>query len=126
MSRTRLANILVVDDEPLNRLLLATVLRPLGHDVLEAADGEAGLKAVIDRAPDLVVVDLAMPGMGGVRFLKALRRELCSDVPVVLYTATRPDAAMRDLAELFAISGILEKPSEPAEIERVVSAALGG
>lgn len=119
-----MTSILVVDDEPLNRLLLATVLRPLGHDVLEAADGGAGLKLVVDRAPDLVVVDLAMPGMGGAGFLKALRRELHSDVPVVLYTATRPDAAMRDFATLFSIVGILEKPSEPGEIARVVTDAL--
>jgi len=119
-----LATILIVDDEPLNRLLLATVLRPLGHDVLEAADGEAALKIVVDRAPDLVVVDLAMPGTGGAGFLKALRRDMRSETTVVLYTATRPDAAMRDFAELFAISAILEKPSEPAEIARVVTAAL--
>jgi CheY-like chemotaxis protein len=121
-----LASILVVDDEPFNRLLLATVLRPLGHDVLEAADGDAGLKMVVDRVPDLVVVDLAMPGMGGAGFLKTLRRELRCDVPVVLYTATRPDAPMRDFVELFSISAILEKPSEPADIARVVKAALGG
>jgi CheY-like chemotaxis protein len=121
-----LASILVVDDEPFNRLLLSTVLRPFGHDVLEAVDGDAGLKMVVDRAPDLVIVDLAMPGTGGAGFLKALRRELRCDVPVVLYTATRPDAAMRDFVELFSIAGILEKPSEPADIARVVTAALRG
>jgi len=65
-----------------------------------------------------------MPGTGGAGFLKALRRDMRSETTVVLYTATRPDAAMRDFAELFAISAILEKPSEPAEIARVVTAAL--
>jgi len=120
-----LAIILVVDDEPLNRLLLATVLRPLGHVVLEARDGDEGLGIAADRAPALIVVDLSMPGAGGAGFLKTLRRDLRSDVPVVLYTATRPDAAMRDFAALFSVAAILEKPSEPADIVRVVTAALG-
>lgn len=119
-----MASILVVDDEPLNRLLIATVLRPLGHDVLEAADGREGLRMVAERAPDLAIVDLAMPGMGGAGFLKALRRDLASDVRVVLYTATRPDAAMADFIRLFSIAAVLEKPSEPADIVRVVTAAL--
>jgi len=121
-----LATLLIVDDEPLNRLLLATVLRPLGHQIVEAADGAEGLRAVAERSPDLVIVDLAMPGMGGAGFLKTLRRELRNDVAVVLYTATREDAAMRDFVALFSIRAVLEKPSEPAAIVRVVTSALAG
>jgi CheY-like chemotaxis protein len=121
-----LATILIVDDEPLNRLLLATVLRPLGHEIVEAVDGAQGLQAVVERSPDLVIVDLAMPGMGGAGFLKSLRHELRNDVAVVLYTATREDAAMRDFVALFSIRAVLEKPSEPSAIVRIVTAALGG
>lgn len=119
-----MATILAVDDDPLNRLLLATVLRPRGHDVREAEDGAEGLRAASETAFDLIFVDLGMPRMSGVEFLKALRHELRSEARVVLYTATRTDAAMRDFARLFSVSAILEKPSEPAEIARVVDEVL--
>lgn len=119
-----MAAILAIDDDPVNRLLLATVLTPLGHEVREAPDGSAGLDAIAVAEPDVVIVDLSMPGMGGAEFLKKLRRERQSTVRVVLSTATRTDAAMRDFAALYAVSAILEKPAEPAEIARVVTEVL--
>ena len=119
-----MANILIVDDDPINRLLLATVLIPLGHDIREATDGEQALRSLAASMPDLIVLDLSMPNMGGAAFLRALRRDLGSDTRVVLSTATRPDAAMHDFVRLFAIADVLEKPSEPSEIVRIVARAL--
>ena len=117
-----MATILVVDDDPLNRLLIATVLVPRGHQVCEADDGAYALRAIEDREPDLIVLDLSMRGVGGADFLKALRR--ARNTPVVLYTATRPDAAMRDFMELFDVRAVLEKPAEPAAIVEIIEAAL--
>ncbi|HEY5257920.1 MAG TPA: response regulator [Candidatus Baltobacteraceae bacterium] len=118
-----MATILVVDDDAANRLLIAAVLAPRGHDVREACDGADALRAIVAEEPDLIVLDLSMSGMGGVAFLKALRNEH-GDTPVVLYTATQPDAAMRDLMTLFNVASILPKPSEPADIARILEGAL--
>jgi len=118
------ATILVVDDEPVNRYLLAAVLGPHGHTVREAGDGEEALALLATGGVDLVVVDLAMPRVGGTAFLKTLRRERRDDTRVVLYTATPPDGAMRDFAEMYGIHGFLVKPVEPGDVLRVVAEAL--
>ena len=119
-----MATILVVDDDAANRLLIAAVLAPRGHDVREACDGADALGAIAADEPDLIVLDLSMSGMGGVAFLKALRNGEHGATPVVLYTATQPDAAMRDLMTLFNVASILPKPSEPADIARILEGAL--
>ncbi len=119
-----MAIILAIDDDAVNRLLLATLLRPLGHDVREASSGEEGLREIARSSPDLAILDLSMPGMNGAEFLKVLRGDLRSTIRVVLYTATRAGAAMRDFADLFGVVAILEKPSEPADIRRIIEAAL--
>jgi two-component system response regulator MprA len=79
------ARILVVDDDP---RLAASVRRALayeGHRVEVAADGPAALAAARDRLPDLVVLDLMLPGMDGVEVCRRLRA--ASDVPILMLTA---------------------------------------
>ena len=120
-----MSKILIVDDEAANRLLVAAILRPHGHDVLEAADGNEGLRLAQDRAPDLIIVDLFMPGMSGVEFVKALRANPATrDARIALYTATRPDGALRDFMQVASIEHVIPKPSEPAELVRIVNDAL--
>jgi CheY-like chemotaxis protein len=116
------ATILVVDDNPANRLLIAAVLKPRGHTIRESQDGAGALRDIAAEEPDLVVLDLSMPGTGGVAFLKSLRRK--HHTPVVLYTATRPDAALYDFMELYNVRAILEKPAEPDAIVAVLEGAL--
>jgi CheY-like chemotaxis protein len=119
------ATILIVDDEPANRQLLAAVLRSRGYELLEAATGEDGLRLARERAPDLIILDLYLPGMHGTQFMKTLRGDsLVAETKVALYTASRPDAAMRDFMELARIQHVIEKPSEPEDILRVVEGAL--
>lgn len=79
--------ILVVDDEEANRNLLREILRPLGYQVREAADGEEALAAVAENAPDLILLDLMMPRRNGYEVC----RELKSDprtrlVPIIILT----------------------------------------
>lgn len=117
-----MAIILVVDDEPANRYLIK-VLMPEA-DVREAASGEAALEAIAHDPPDLVVLDLSLPGMSGIECIKRLRQS-GSRARVIFYTATTPDAAMRDLADLYKVSDFLPKPCDPREaiaiIERVLA-----
>jgi CheY-like chemotaxis protein len=121
-----MATILVVDDEPVNRYLLAAVLKPHGHAVREAADGEEALAAIAAGGVDLAVVDLAMPRVSGTALLRTLRRERHDDTRVVLYTATPPDGAMQDFADTYGVNGFLVKPVEPSEVLRVIGEALAG
>ena len=70
-----MARILVVDDEPAQRFMLRRILERAGHEVADAGDGAAALRAVRESAPDLVVTDMMMPVMGGSELIRQLRCE---------------------------------------------------
>ncbi|MGZ3530256.1 MAG: response regulator [Vulcanimicrobiaceae bacterium] len=120
-----MSKILIVDDEPANRLLLLTILEYAGHRVFEAEEGAQGLQIARAVRPDLIVVDLSMPGMGGTGFMKALRADAeIADARVALYTGTSMSAAMAGFMELTKIEHVIPKPSEPQEVLRIVTEAL--
>ena len=105
-----MAKILVVDDDARNLKLAATVLEQAGHEVLTAAGGEEGVEVALAQAPDLVLMDVQMPGMDGISALRCLRAEpSTAALKVVVLTglAMKGDAE-RLLAEGF--DGYLEKP----------------
>ena len=79
------ARILVIDDEQSILNLVSAYLRPEGYEVYTALDGPSGLKAARAYRPDLIVLDIMLPGMDGIELLSRLRRE--SDVYVILLTA---------------------------------------
>ncbi len=79
------AKILVIDDEPSIVKLVQAYLKPEGYEVYTAMDGPGGLKAARAFKPDLIILDLMLPGMDGIELLTQLRRE--SDVYVILLTA---------------------------------------
>jgi DNA-binding response OmpR family regulator len=79
------SRVLVVDDEPDIRRLLGELLRRAGHDVVEAENGRAGLRAFHASPPDLVVLDVSMPELDGWQTLERIRD--LSDVPVLMLTA---------------------------------------
>jgi two-component system OmpR family response regulator len=81
--------VLVVDDDEGGRRAVAQGLREAGFQVIEAADGIAGLESAVRHAPDLVVLDLRLPGIEGERVLERLRR--VSEVPVVIVSAKREE-----------------------------------
>jgi DNA-binding response OmpR family regulator len=79
------SRILVVDDEEDIRGLVRTLLERAGHEVSEAPDGRAGLRALYTSSPDLVVLDVTMPGLDGWATLERIRE--VTDVPVLMLTA---------------------------------------
>jgi DNA-binding response OmpR family regulator len=79
------SRILVVDDDDDIRGLLRTLLERAGHEVTDSPDGRAGLRALYDRSPDLVILDVTMPGLDGWTTLERIRE--VSDVPVLMLTA---------------------------------------
>ncbi len=83
-----MAKILVVDDDRFTRLAVEKYLKSLGHEVVTADNGFDGLELVKTQNPDLVLLDMMMPKMDGMGFLKELREgENASDVPVIALTA---------------------------------------
>jgi len=80
------ARVLIVDDDPASRRLLEVRLRPLECDVATAGNGEQALAAIRKDVPDLVLLDLQMPKMGGIEVLRAVRKEGI-DVPTIVITA---------------------------------------
>ncbi len=81
-----MASILVIDDDESIRFLVQEELSLEGHAVRTAADGCAGLEAVQADPPDAVILDLKMPGLGGLEVLQRLKA-LCPELPVFLFTA---------------------------------------
>jgi two-component system cell cycle response regulator DivK len=103
------ARILVIEDNPKNLKLVHDVLEHAGFDVVEARTGEEGIEAASRCAPDLVLMDLQLPGIDGNETLRELRKSGHRRVPVVAVTAFAMHADReRVLAEGF--DGYLEKP----------------
>ncbi|HTX02208.1 MAG TPA: response regulator [Candidatus Acidoferrales bacterium] len=120
-----MATILVIDDDPNNRLLLKSILSYDQHKVLEATNGAEGLDSVERHSPDLVIVDLNMPGIDGVTFVKTIRSKAALDhLEIALYTGTTMTSAIEDFLELYRVNTVIIKPSEPQDVLRLVRAAL--
>ena len=84
----RQARILVVDDEPNNRLLLEVMLEPDGYAVVTAAGGEEALAMIAQNPPDLVVLDVMMPGMDGYQVAARIKSETATrHIPIIMLTA---------------------------------------
>ncbi len=78
------ANILVVDDEPQIRRVMRSTLSSRGYVISEAKTGEEALETMREERPDLVLLDMNMPGMGGIEACREIRR--ASDVPIIMLT----------------------------------------
>jgi DNA-binding response OmpR family regulator len=113
--------ILVVDDEQKIRSLVASYLRSDGFEVVEATDGEEAVAAVSMRKPDLVVMDIRMPGMDGFEALNEIRR--LSDVYVILLTA-RAEETDRIIGLSVGADDYVTKPFSPRELVARVKAVL--
>jgi two-component system, OmpR family, KDP operon response regulator KdpE len=83
--------ILVVDDEPQITRVLRTSLQSNGHEVTVAQDGSDGLAKFLKVQPDLVITDLAMPGMDGIELTRAIRE--LSQIPIIVLSVRNQDAA---------------------------------
>lgn len=110
------ATILIVDDEMQNRKLLEALLRSEGYVTLSAANGEEALGAIAQRAPDLVLLDIMMPGMDGYQVASILKANpATSNIPIIMVTA-QIDRSAR-LAGLNAgAEEFLTKPVDRAEL----------
>ncbi len=116
--------ILVIDDEEGVRTFIAESLERVGHDVVQADDGEAGLRAARDEPFDVVITDLKMPKVDGMTVVRTLRTEQ-PDLELVVLTA-HGDVASAVEAMKLGVYDYLQKPlSGPAAVRELVAGALG-
>ena len=116
-----MARVLLVDDDEELLALLEEFLRGEGFEVAKARDGEAGLKATREWAPDLVVLDVMMPRLGGFEVLRRLRET--SAVPVLMLSA-RGEPVDRILGLELGADDYLAKPFNPRELAARIRAVL--
>lgn len=119
-----MARILVIDDEDDVRLALVTLLEDAGHIVLEAADGVEGFALVLAHNPELVLLDIMMPGVDGFEILSRLKLDATtSDIPVIMVTdkGQQQDLAM---ARVLGARDYINKPWASGEVEMRVQWAL--
>lgn len=118
--------ILVVEDNPLNMKLVRDVLQVAGYDVIEARSGEDGIRAAQDCPPDLVLMDLQLPGIDGTETMRRLKQgTLGRHVPVVAVTAFAM-VEDRERASLAGFDGYIEKPISVRAFAGQVEAYLDG
>jgi two-component system KDP operon response regulator KdpE len=103
--------VLVVDDEPQIRRALAINLRARGYDVVEAPTGEDALVAAADRHPDVVVLDLGLPGIDGIEVVEGIRG--WSTVPIVVLSVRDAEADKVAALDAGALRRAVPAPEEP-------------
>jgi two-component system, cell cycle response regulator DivK len=102
--------ILVVEDNPKNLKLVRDVLRHFGYEVIEATSGEDGVRLAASEHPDLILMDLQLPGIDGAEALRRIRAaEPARAVPVVAVTAFAMDDDRQNAFDA-GFSGYVEKP----------------
>lgn len=119
------ARILLIEDNPQNRYLAKFLLEQRGHEVLEAETGPRGLEMAAECSPDLILLDIQLPGMDG----HAVARTLKSDsrlksIPVVAVTSYAMVGDREKCLEAGA-EGYIEKPIDPETFPAAVESFLG-
>jgi CheY-like chemotaxis protein len=115
--------ILVVDDSiEIVRVLREYMLTPLGYQVISAADGQSGLDMALRHTPDLIMLDMHMPRMGGVEVLTALRQTDCQ-APVIFMTMHGSEGIVAEVFRL-GVRDYLAKPFTIIEVQQAVDRAL--
>jgi two-component system phosphate regulon response regulator PhoB len=112
--------VLIIEDEKLIVVSTQMVLEAVGFRVESATDGEEGIRLARQLQPDLILLDIMMPGIDGWETLTRLKRdpETCS-IPVVIFTAREHSRGHQKSAEMGA-AGYFRKPFEPDELIELV------
>jgi signal transduction histidine kinase len=118
-----MSRVLHIEDDPRNRLLVRKLLAGEGHEVIDATDGLEGVRAALTTRPDLVLVDLNIPGLDGYEVTLRLRSEpSLSGVPIVAITAEGD----RDTSFAVGCDGFIQKPIDARSFAQLVRRYLSG
>lgn len=120
-----MARILIVDDSPTEVHVLSGILQKHGHEVASAADGEKGVAAVREMKPDLVLMDVVMPGMNGFQATRQLTKDPeTAHIPVIIVT-TKDQETDRVWGLRQGAKDYVTKPVAEADLLAKIAAVLG-
>lgn len=117
--------VLVCDNEEALRALVRAALEPSGCEIVEARDGDESLELARSLEPDLIVLDLMMPGLSGLQVLDALRREQRFERTPVIVLSARAQVADREAVAGAGATSFMAKPFSPRELCSEVTSLLG-
>ena len=115
--------ILIVDDDELRCELLAELLQDEGYAVRIANDGVDGLDELEREVADLVLLDIIMPRMDGIRFLQVLPQRIDNPPPVIVISGSMDSVGGKTLEEM-NVAGTVRKPVDPATLIETIETAL--
>lgn len=115
-----MSRILLIDDSATSRAVLKVYLSGLSCELLEAADGESGLKLARQTRPAVILLDLKMPGMDGLTFCRSLRSDpILRTIPVILISGTRSTLLAQEAVRIGART-FLTKPINDTVLRTLV------
>lgn len=115
-----MTRILLIDDSATSRAVLKVYLSGLSYELLEAADGESGLKLARQMRPAVILLDLKMPGMDGLTFCRSLRSDpILRPIPVILISGTRSTLLAQEAVRIGART-FLTKPINDSVLRTLV------
>lgn len=122
--RLYMATVLIVDDSATYRLRLRQLVHRLGHDAIMAHDGEEALEKARQDRPDVILMDIVMPGMNGFEAKRSLaRHKSTSSIPVIFVTTQNKDID-RDWGMRQGAVDYVTKPIDLAELQSAIAAAI--
>lgn len=120
-----MARVLIVDDSPTEMHKMTTILEKNGHDVLTAVSGEEGVATAKSELPDVVLMDIVMPGLNGFQATRQLSKNAgTSHIPVIIVT-TKDQETDRLWGARQGAKGYLTKPVEASVLMSAVNEVLG-
>ena len=119
-----MAKILIIDDEERNRKLLEILMTADGHEVVSAANGQTAMRELAATAPDLIILDVMMPGMDGFEVARALKTNPQTKAIPILVASSLDDTASHKRMTSMKIDAFLVKPIDRWELSRQVKDLL--
>lgn len=105
--------VLVVEDNPSNMYLVSFILKKNGYEVIGALDGEKGVKLALEKKPDLILMDIQLPGIDGLEATRRIKEsKVDQDVPIIALTSYAM-VGDKERALKAGCSGYIEKPIDP-------------
>jgi two-component system cell cycle response regulator DivK len=116
--------ILIVEDEPKNMKLLRDLLQRFGYEILEASDGEQGVKSAGEKMPDLILMDIMMPKMDGLEATRIIKADIkTKHIPVIALTSYAMKGDREKTIEA-GCDGYIAKPIEIKEVLKTIETYL--
>ena len=117
--------VLIVDDSPTEMHILSSMMEKLGHAVITAEDGEKGVSTAKETKPDLILMDVVMPGLNGFQATRQLNRsDETKDIPVII-VSTKDQATDKMWGQRQGAKAYVTKPVEEDELVEAINSVTG-